>query len=190
MVLGRRMYALVASLFQLSLLFSSPETDLNDALRWLLADDFGYTLLGEKPSSVVQGLPRYVREYPERKKQLFDFLRQSFSQSEVFIFKTISGQGDMELIHVPSLLLQIQKHPCLNNFVRKKYKNKENFINQLRNPALNIFEAVDHNPVLTAIILGYGEENGAFFARFVDVGILLQKYPIVSFFPFDRQCNP
>jgi hypothetical protein len=186
----------VIFLFVVSLFFSAPlisnpvNTDLENGLRYVFSDDFGYTLIGEKPVSIQQSLGCYDRAEIEKREVLSVFLKRVFSNSASFIFKILQNHGYMEIIHKKALLLQINKYEKFSNFVLKKYGSSCNFLQALEQDNFDIFDAVDHDPVLIAIALGYGEENGEFFVRRCDVGEYLQKYPIVAFFPFDQRPGP
>ena len=181
---------LVSLFFSAQLIPNPVDADLENGLRYVFSDDFGYTLIGEKPVSIQQSLGCYDGAEAEKRDVLFIFLKLIFSSSTEFVFKILQNHGYMEIIHKKALLLQIEKYEKFSNFVLKKYGSPCNFLRALEQDNFDIFDAVDYDPVLIAIALGYGEENGEFFVRRCDVGEYLQKYPIVAFFPFDQRPGP
>ena len=177
-------------IFSAQLIASPQDIDLEIGLRCVFSTDFGYTLIGSKPVSLEQGLDCYLEEEVEKRERLFNFLKKTFANSERFIFKTLKKHGYIELINKKALSIQIRKYKKLNDFVKKTYVSCDAFLKALESDDLDIFDAVEHDSVLIAIALGYGEENGNFFVRRCDVGEYLQKFPIVAFFPFDQRPSP
>ena len=108
-------------------LFSGNAHDLESSLSVVFSDDFGYTLIGEKPVSVEQSLSWYLNINPEEKDCLFNFLKGEFDSSSKFIFKLLNRHGYMELIHKESLLKQICKYEKLSSFIKKKYGSSSAF---------------------------------------------------------------
>jgi hypothetical protein len=183
-------FSLVFSIFSIQLIAEEPTQALESGLMYIFSNDFGYTLIGEKPVSVEQRLNWDLGENPDKKNQLFSFLDSAFHQSNNFIFKILGKDGYIELVHKKSLIKQIYKNDNLNEFIKKKYGSIKKFLKFLKKSDSSIFSAVDYSSVLIAVVLGYGAENGEFFARRIEVGEYLQKYPIVTFFPFDQKPGP
>ena len=88
-----------------------------------------------------------------------------------FIFRIVDTYKHIELINKKALFIQIGKSPLLSTFIKTKYESTSNFFKALRDPSGNIFDAVGNDPVLIASVLGYGEENGRFFIRRLELGI-------------------
>lgn len=168
---------------------NTPES-IESALMCLFSNDFGYTVVGVKPVSVEQCLNDELAENTFRRELVFSFLQKTFSKSKNFIFRTINRYGYIELINKKALFLQIKKSTLLSTFIKAKYESVDNFFKALHEPSSNIFDAVDKDPVLIASVLGYGEENGRYFIRRLELGTYLQKYPLVTFFPFDQKPGP
>lgn len=169
---------------------SSSDSDLESGLMYLASGDFGYTLVGAKPVSIEQSLSLYLIKNHDKRNEVFSFLERTFRKSTKFIFKLLDRHGYIELINKKAFLRLVRKHKRLSDFVKKKYKSEAVFLNVLQNSDVTIFEAVDHDVVLISLVLGYGEENGDFFVRKMEVGEYLQKYPVVTFFPFDQRPRP
>ena len=173
---------------QLSACISDP--DLEKGLMYLASQDFGYTLVGAKPVTIEQSMSFDLIINQKKRECLFSFLERTFHKSKNFIFNRLDRHGYFELINKKTLLKQIRQYKRLNRFVRKKYTTTRAFFNALKTSDITIFEALDHDSILIAIVLGYGEENGEFFKRRAQIGEYLQKYPIVAVFPFDQHPSP
>lgn len=180
----------ISTVLSAQLIADSQNVDLEIGLRCVFSDDFGYTLVGDKPVSSDQTLSCFRDDEAEKRERFFNYLREVFQKSNRFIFKVLKKHGYMELINKKSLYIQINKYKKLNDFVKKTYGSCDAFLKALDSEDLNIFDAVGHDSVLIAIALGYGEANGNFFVRRCEVGEYLQKYPIVAFFPFDQRPSP
>ena len=166
---------------------SSDVQDLETDLLPIFSNDFGYTLIGEKPVSIEQNLDLFLDFHPERKNQLFFFLKTIFKQSSKFILKIFADKDQLELINKVALSKQILEYKKLNDFVYATYGSENAFFKKLEDERTNIFEALDYHAILIAIALGYGEENGEFFCRRIELGRYLKKYPLVGFYPFERK---
>jgi hypothetical protein len=166
---------------------SSDVQDLENDLVPIFSNDLGYTLIGEKPVSIEQNLDLFLDSHPDRKNQLFFFLKTVFRQSSRFILKVFADRDQIELINKASLSKQILRYKMLNDFVHTTYGTEDAFFKKLEDERIDIFEALDYHAILIAIALGYGEENGEFFCRRIELGRYLKKYPITGFYPFERK---
>lgn len=158
-------------------------------LRSIFSNDLGYALVGTKPVS-IDGLSESLCNDTKSKEAIFLFLEKTFSCSKRFIVRIFRNSDRIEIVNVKALLKQIFKHDKLKRFIFKKYKSVEMFLDVLKNSDKNIFSALNFDPILVGIALGYGEENALFFLRRADIGEYLQKHPIVSVFPFDQPPGP
>ena len=153
-------------------------------LKCLFCDDFGFTLVGEKPCSLDNSQTSYLKLlFPEDVEKATKFLKTTFSKSDRFILREING--DLWLINKQSLSKTISKYNRLRSFVIKKFKSTERFIKFLQDSDSSLFEALDYRYVLIGIAFGYGEENAEFFVRRIDLGLYLQKFPFVTQYPFE-----
>lgn len=167
------------------LLSLSTDSKIEDSLKTVFSNDFGYTLIGEKPISVEQSLNLYLCLNRDERDCLFKFMSLVFKNSETFVFKKLKKYGFMELINIKSLINQIMACKKLRKFIIKKHGSVYAFLEKLKDPEISVFDVLDHDPILLAIVFGYGEENGEFFVRRCLLGHYLQKYPLVKIYPFD-----
>ena len=159
--------------------------DFENELMAIFSREFGYTLIGAKPVS-VEDVSEFLSKDIKTKEAFFLYLEKVFFKSGKFILRIFRSLNYLELIDTASLSEQISKNRKFRNFVYKKYQSKDKFFDILRNSDMDIFAALNHNPILVGIALGYGEENAKFFLRRCDIAEYLQKYPIISVFPFDQ----
>ena len=153
-------------------------------LKCIFSDDFGYTLVGKKAVSLDNSLTYFLKSmFPEDVKRARELLKTTFSRSDRFILREING--DLWFIDKSALSKIISRNRNLNRFVTKKFKSKKLFIDHLQYSEQNLFEALDNRFVLIGIAFGYGEENAKFYIRKIQLGEYLQRYPVISVYPFD-----
>ena len=185
----KRIISCLTVLLSCTLAFCSEEIDVENCLRSIFSSDFGYTLLGEKPVSLDDSHDWYLDYKPEVQKPVTAFLTNVFKDSNTFVFKSRGWFGKV-LINLKALSRQISRYKKLRRFVKQKFGSEENFFNILKDPSLGIFDLLDRDEILLAIVFGYGEENGDFYTRRVLVGHYLKKYPLYSVYPFQQKPGP
>ena len=162
-------------------------------LQRVFSGCFGYTLIGEKPVSIEYcgGLEFCLN--PEYQKLFFLHLEGLFNHSERFLLKNIrcaNFYSEIILIDKPALANLIKKNPYLSNFVKKQYGSMENFFHSLEDPKQHIVDCFRRDNIAVGIVLGYGEGNGRYYQRYLDVGHYLKKYPVVCLLSFDPKPMP
>jgi hypothetical protein len=141
-------------------------------------------LIGEKAVSLDNSQSYFLKSmFPEDVERARELIKTTFSRSDRFILREIDG--DLWFINKLVLSKMISKNSNLNRFVVKKFKSKKLFIDHLQYSEQNLFEALDNRFVLIGIAFGYGEENARFYIRKIQLGEYLQRYPVISIYPFD-----
>lgn len=102
----------------------SQDRDLESAYRTFFSKEFGYTLIGEKPVSIEDGIEsEYLATHPTLLKKFLSSLQQTFSSSRQILLK-IFWEGDfywIEMIHKPALKKLIGHNRQLRHFIRGKF---------------------------------------------------------------------
>jgi hypothetical protein len=174
---------LVIALLSLPLFGETPNTGLEDSLRCIFSDDLGYTLIGEKAVSLDDATSLDFEYHPEKKVIAHRFLSKVFKGSRKFVYIP-NGEDSGWLIHRDALSKEIANNRKLEDFILLRYASEGAFFDTLETTDRSIFDLLEFDPVLIAIALGYGENNGEFYSRWLVLAEYLQKYPVVSYFPF------
>lgn len=155
------------------------DREIESAYMALFSNDFGYTLIGEKPISIEDGLiSEYLFTHPATRKKFFDSLQNTFKNSKKFLFKIIEEDQFywLEIIHKQALNNLIRNNQQLQQFIKKKFVNADCFYKKLKNPKTKIFDLLGNEFSLRGILLGYGEANAHYFCRRCIVGKYLNKF--------------
>jgi hypothetical protein len=164
-------------------------------LSRVFSGDFGYALVGAKAASLDDSFSSYGLSSSdlERAKVL---IQELFGHSKSFIFRDIAGRR--WLINRKKMARQIRQYKELRSFVFERFGSEERFVDQIECGDFDLFQLLDDRDDLVSIVFGYGRDNGKFFNRRMVVGEYLQKYPVISIYPFDdlpwifkaRETNP
>ena len=148
----------------------------------LFTRDFGYTLLGIKPISTDELPRKYCDKLGER---CFAKLKETFDKSPNFVLKIIQDGPfySVELINRGSLRALVKRNSFVRSFVREIFCNEQNFYSKIENPSRSIHRILKVNERVIGHCLGYDETNVKYYLRRIDLGIYLQKYPLVRFHP-------
>jgi hypothetical protein len=184
-----KLFAFLVALLPAVVVFCIEEGQvIENSLRSIFSSDFGYTLVGAKPVSLDDSYDWYLDFYPELQRPVLLFLANTFKNSDNYIFR--SRWYGRELVHKKSLLSQIDNSIRLRSFIKQKFGTTEKFFEALEQSSTGVFDLLDRDDVLIGIALGYGEENGEFYARRLLLGHYLKKYPLFSMHPFQWKPGP
>lgn len=148
----------------------------------LFSREFGYTLIGIKPISTDELPCKYCNEKGER---CLAILREMFQGSPNFVLKIIcSGPfRSIELINRKSLRKLVGRNCALRSFIMEVFGSEERFFSKIENPSRSIHRILRANDRMIGYCLGYDKTNIDYYLRRVELGIYLQKYPLVLFHP-------
>ena len=161
------------------------DRELENAYRALFAKEFGYTLIGEKPASIEEGIENeYLYTHPHALKKFLGSLQETFKNSKRHILKIFAEDTFywIEIINRDSIK-KVLKNNNLKEFIEKKFKTENEFYKKLEDPKIKIFDILDNDAYLKGIVLGYGDSNARYFCRRCEIGKYLNKY--LRIFPPD-----
>jgi hypothetical protein len=166
---------------------------IENEFQRLFSHCFGYTLIGAKPVSIDYCCRIEFSSNSVCRDKFFRKLHQTFDGSHRFLFKALHYSdfySEVILIDLPALERQIKQNQYLTTFVKHKYGSVQRFIRALKQPELHIADCFKRDNIALGIVLGYGESNGHYYQRYLDVGTYLNKYPLICTLPFDPKPTP
>ena len=160
----------------------SRQGDVEDFFLRLFSGEFGYTLIGLKPVSIDEGYGECFHEINER---CYDELRKAFVGSHDFVLKIFSDgpYHSIELINKKAVRELVRNNPVVRGFVKSKFKSEESFYSKIEDPDRSIFRILRNNDRIIGYLLGYDQTNIEYYIRRLELGMYLQKYPLVRFHP-------
>ena len=168
--------------------YGQPNNFVEESLRNIFSGDFGFVLAGAKPVAIDDCPDDYLSLHPEKKAEVLDYLAKTFIHSKEFVY--IPGDHCFgTLVNRKVLTNQIHKYPQLKEFVLSRFGSVDVFLHEIES-GTHIFDLLENDDVLISIVLGYGESNGQYYSRYMTLAYYLQKYPIISFYPFQNLPSP
>ena len=161
---------------------SAPESAFEELCFDLFTKDFGYTLIGIKPTSTYELPKKYCNKSGEI--NLYK-LKKIFDKSTNFALKILPDGPfcSVELVNKKSLRKLVEKNFVVQSFVRKNFRDERSFYLKMESPNRSIHQVLKVNERIIGYCLGYDETNIEYYLRRIEVGVYLQKYPLVRFHP-------
>ena len=162
---------------------------LEDSLRQIFSSDFGFVLVGAKPVAIDDSPNEYLTLHPEKRAEITAFLDGVFRDSKEFVYVPSDYCLGL-LISRKALIRQVLKYPRLEEFVLNRFGSVKLFLHKIKASGKHLFDLLENDNVLISIVLGYGKTNGEFYLRYLKLANYLQKYPLVSVYPFQNFPSP
>ena len=162
---------------------------LESGLTVLFSEDLGYTLLGEKPVTIVECSDYYLCTNPVALDIVLQFLQKTFKRSSKYLVKTFRDNQyyRIEFINRQALKNIVKKNSELQCFVNKKFSCLDGLLEKFDSSDESIFDLFDGDAFLIGLILGYGRTNSEYFCRRCALGVYLKKYPLVCLLSFNPE---
>jgi hypothetical protein len=160
------------------------DRDLNRVIAAIFSEEFGYTLIGEKPVSLDESF-LCLRGDEALKEKVGNFLELAFKNSPNFIVQTPvrNKRFSFCLIHKLALKRVINETEELKEFVRDRFLTVDRLFYHIQNTEESIFKIFKHKDFLLGLILGYGRANSEYYCRRNTIGEYLKKPPFFQLFP-------
>jgi hypothetical protein len=162
--------------------FASPE-EREAFFADLFSREFGYTLVGTKPISIDENSGRFSSKIW---KSSIEDLKGLFSKSTNFIFKAFFHNDDyysIELINRKAVRELVRRNSVVRSYIKKMFASEADFYSKIEDPERSIFKILKNNDALIGYLFGYDRQNINYYIRRIEVGMYLQKYPLVRYHP-------
>jgi len=185
-------------LFQAALFCLVSEAEMERAYMIIFSKEFGYTLIGEKPVSIDEGvINNHFSANPDLVKEFVVSVKDELKDSNTIVFKAFleeDGSHFLEMINKPALMNLVSHNQKLKDFIATNFRTEAEFYKQMEDPRLRIFDVLKNDAYLKGIVLGYGDANSSYFCRRCELLRHLRIFPFVRLVPqheglFFRQPN-
>jgi len=161
---------------------SSNDKCIEEFFRSLFSREFGYTLVGIKPISIVE----IGNEYPQKvDDECFISLKDKFAKSPNFAIKiySVGPLHCIELINRKAVRELVRRNSVLREYIKKEFRDEKDFYSKIEAPDRGIHRILKRNARIIGYLLGYDKTNIEYYIRRIEVGTYLQKYPFVRYHP-------